>query len=125
MNATNSRSANFNRVIVVGNQSIMGAGMEELLSSEPFFEVVGTSTNSETALVQIISRLQPDIIVSILESKGPTPTRLLELLFDYGSLRIVLVSMESNVLEVYEKKQIITNEWTTLMGQIKPEQDAT
>jgi DNA-binding NarL/FixJ family response regulator len=119
MNIISSRSVNFNRVLIVDNQGLMGAGMEKLLSEEPSLEVFGITTESETALVQNISRLQPDIIILILESQETTPIRLLELLLDYGRLRIIRVSLNSNMFEVYEKQQMITNSWVTLLSQVK------
>jgi DNA-binding NarL/FixJ family response regulator len=124
MNIISSRSVNFNRVLIVDNQGLMGAGMEKLLSEEPSLEVFGITTESETALVQNISRLQPDIIILILESQETTPIRLLELLLDYGRLRIIRVSLNSNMFEVYEKQQMITNSWVTLLSQVKTKHTA-
>lgn len=123
MNSITSQSANFTRVLIVDNQGIMGAGMEKLLSKDPSLEVYGITTDSETTLVQNISRLQPDTIILTLESQGTTPTRLLEVLYNYGRLRIILVSVNSNTFEVYEKQQITANSWATLLGQVKPNQD--
>lgn len=125
MNAITSNSINYNRVLIVDNQGIMGAGMEELLSKEPSLEVFGISTASETALVQNISRLQPDTVILTLESKGTTPTRLMELLYDYGRLRIIRVSMNSNIFEIYEKQKIILNSVDTLLSQINANYETT
>lgn len=118
MNAIVSRSVNFNRVLIVDNQGIMGAGMEKLLSEEPSLEVFGITTESETILVQNIFRLQPDIIILISEFQETTPIRLLNLLYDYGRLRIITVSMYRNVFEIFDKQQITTKNWATLLGQL-------
>lgn len=125
MNAINSRSLNFNRVLVVDNQGIMGAGMEKLLSKEPSLEVIGITTENETALIQNISRLQPDTVILTLESRGTTPTRLLELLYDYGRLQIIRVSMNSNMLEIYEKKKLRINSVGALLSQLTAKHETT
>ena len=117
MNKISTLSLNFKRVLVVDNESIMGAGLEKLLSREPLVEVVGINTEDEMSLVQNISRLLPDIIILILESQSVTPIRLLELLNDLGNLRIVLLSTDSNFCEVYDKKKMSTTSWMALLGQ--------
>jgi DNA-binding NarL/FixJ family response regulator len=106
-------------VLIVDNQGIMGAGIEKLLSEEGSLEVFGLPTESEEGLVQNILSLQPDIIILILESQSTTSARLFELLPDYGRLRIILVSMNSNLVEVFDKKQITANNLATFVGKIK------
>ncbi len=119
MDATNGRSATFNRVLIVDNQGIMGAGLERLLSEEPALEVFGVTVDGEKMLIQEIWRLQPDSIILIEESEGISPIRLMKLLKDYGRLRIIVVSTNSNVFEVYDKQQILTGSYLTLMEQLK------
>ena len=108
MNAQTGRSATFNRVLIVDNEGIMGAGLESLLSEE-----------RESDLIQEIKRFQPDIIILILESYGLSPGRLLELLGDYGRLRFILVSIESKMFEVYDKQQSFESNRITLLEQLK------
>ena len=102
------------------NQSIMGAGMEKLLSGVPSLEVMGIDLENEATLVQDISRLLPDIVIMIVESQGTTPVRLLELLDDYGRLRIILLSMTSNCFEVYEKRPVVARNWASLINVCHP-----
>jgi DNA-binding NarL/FixJ family response regulator len=119
MNIITRSSKIFTRVLIVDNQGIMGAGLEKLLSEEPSLEVYGTSTKRETTLLQEIWHFQPDIIILTAESKGTSPTWLLNLLKDYGGVRIILISMDQNVFEVYDKQQITTNNHLAFIDQIK------
>lgn len=118
MNAIARRSAKFNRVLIVDNQGMMGAGVERLLAADLSLEVIGVVAKNEATLVKEIWRLQPDTIILTLESHGASPLLLLELLYDYGRLRIIVVSAKDNTFEVYDKQQIITNP-AALIDQIK------
>lgn len=119
MNTITRRSTILNRVLIVDNQGLMGAGLERLLSEESSLEVFGITTNSETTLVKEIWRLQPDIIILTVESEGVNPARLMNLLTAFTSLRIILVSITSNNFEVYDRQQISTVDRTSLMTQLK------
>lgn len=119
MNVINGRSTAINRVLVVDNLVLMGAGLECLLSEELTLEVFGVAIDSEAALVEDIRRLQPDIIILIQEMEITTPSRLLGLLNEYGRLRIISVSYTSNLFEIYDKQPIAINDRATLVEQIK------
>jgi chemotaxis response regulator CheB len=121
MKTINGRSTTFNRVLVVDNQGIMGAGLEKLISADQAIEVLGIVVPDEPTLVQEIWRIQPDIIILISESEVISPCQLLERLGDYGRLRIILVSENSNVMDVYDKQQITARNQDSLLAQLKPE----
>ena len=121
MKKTNGRSTIFNRVLVVDNQGIMGGGLEKLISHDKDLEVWGIAAQYEQTLVQEIERIQPDIIILILESQLISPCRLLGLLRDYGRLRIIVVSDDSNVMDVYDKQQVTAHNQGSLLAELKPE----
>jgi DNA-binding NarL/FixJ family response regulator len=120
MKAINGRSTAFNRVLVIDNQGIMGAGMEKLLAGDQALEVIGVATLNEQTLVQEIWQLQPDTIILTLESEVINPYRLLEVLQDYGHLRIILASVNSNVMDIYDRQQITANNPGSLIARLRP-----
>lgn len=121
MEAPNGRSATSNRVLVVDNQGIMGAGLEKLLAGDQALEVSGITTRNELILVQEIQRLQPDTIILVLESEIISPCRLLELLQYYGRFRIIMVSINSNNIEVYDRQEIVACNQDSLLTKLKLE----
>lgn len=106
MDTTTDWSAVSNRILIVDNQGMMGAGLESLLSTEKSLEVLGITINNGADLVHEIWRMRPGTIILIAESQPVTPIRLLELLADYGRLRIISVSMNNNNVTIYEKQQV-------------------
>ena len=118
MNTTTKRFAMCNRVLIVDNQAIMGAGLEQLLSGSQVIEVSGITMQNERALVEMVWQVQPDTIILILESQCISPGRLFDLLQNYGRLRIILVSANSNVIEVFDRQQIMTIDHVALLDQL-------
>lgn len=121
MKTRNGRSPTHNRILIVNNDEILGAGLENLLSNEGSLEVSGIATQDEAVLISEIQRLQPDTVILMAESRLSNPSRLFARLPEYGRLRIILVSIESNVLEIYDKQQIAANNWLSFMTKLKPE----
>jgi len=112
-----SRSLQFNRVLIASNEGLMGAGLQRLLSEEPSLVVVNCLLGNETSLIAEIHRLLPDIVV-LVSAEALSPARLLELLPDYGRLRIILVSLTSNTIEVYDRQQIQVENESAFLDQI-------
>lgn len=121
MEMTDGRSTTANRVLIVGNQGIMGAGLENLLSGEQALDVLGVEAQNEDTLLENIRQIKPDTIILILESQSMSPCRLLEALPDYGRLRIISVSAESNVFDVYERKHITAQNQDSLLSHLTPD----
>ncbi|MCP4424269.1 MAG: hypothetical protein GY803_07260, partial [Chloroflexi bacterium] len=96
------------RILIVNNHLLMGAGVEKLLSSSGQSQIIGSSFQSEADLVRDIWHYLPDIVIMSAQFHQITPTRLLSLLENYGSLRLIAVSEKDNSLEIYEKQRIKT-----------------
>lgn len=106
MKSANGYSATAHRVLVIDNRSILGAGVETLLSNSGHLQVVGSVPNDEMDLLRHVWRFTPDVIVLSSQSQLTNPIRLLSLLKNYGSFRLIVVSEDDNTMEVYEKRQV-------------------
>ncbi|MCB8983255.1 MAG: response regulator transcription factor [Ardenticatenaceae bacterium] len=113
------RSEKSNRILIVSEQGIMGSGLEKLLVDEQTFEVVRLVLHSEEDLLQQIWQLLPDIIILALEPTEICPARLLEQLQDYGRVRIVLVDLLSNEIDVYDREPVTLNDYGTLINHLR------
>ena len=91
MKSANGRTATAHRVLVIDNHSIMGAGVETLLSNSGYLQVVGSTPNDEMDLLRHVWRFTPDVIVLSNQSRLTNPIRLLSLLKNYGSLIMMLL----------------------------------
>jgi hypothetical protein len=97
------------RVLIVGSDSLLGEGLQQLLeggSGRVEVSSVAYSDNSE--FVRQVLHLQPTVIV--LFEGGPLSVgRVFELINDLPNLpipRVIMVLAESSTVDVYEKRQI-------------------
>ncbi|MCA9874191.1 MAG: response regulator transcription factor [Ardenticatenaceae bacterium] len=105
MESLHGRSLDCNRVLIVDNLPLMGAGLEKLLSAEERLQVTGVTVHSEEELVREIWRNVPDVLILTVESQPIDPFHLWQQLENYGRLRIIQISLHSNTVQVYEMKQ--------------------
>lgn len=106
MKSTNGRYTAIQRVLVIDNRSIMGAGVETLLASSGKLQVIGSAPKNEDELVHDVWQFSPDVIILSKQSQITDPIRLLRLLDNYRSFRLIVVSEDDNMMEVYEKRQV-------------------
>jgi DNA-binding NarL/FixJ family response regulator len=105
------------RVLVGENQRLLGAGIENLLRREPDLSVTGTTLASTEALLQAIDRSHPDVVV--LDGSAIDATRLLDLLENRPTLRVLLVSEEDGLVRTYEARQVVVRRATELVDLVR------
>lgn len=114
MKSANGRYTTTQRVLVIDNRSIMGAGVETLLSNAGHLQVIGTTPQDETDLVSDVWQFSPDVIILSNQSQLVDPVRLMILLKNYRSYRLIVVSENDNTMEVYEKRQVTARQRSDL-----------
>lgn len=119
MKSANGHLAASHRVLVVENHSIMGAGVETLLSNTGHLQVAGSAPNNELELLECVWQFTPDVIILNKQSQVTDPIRLLSLLKNYGSLRLIVVSTEDNTMEVYEKRCVTARKQDDLTTAVR------
>lgn len=106
MESLNGRSIGCNRVLIVDNQPLMGAGLERLLAAEEQLQVIGVTFRSEEQLVQDIWRATPDILILTVEPRPISPYQLWQQLAGYGRLCIIQISLYSNTVQIFDMQQL-------------------
>lgn len=119
MKSTNGRYTPTQRVLIIDNRSIMGAGVETLLSDTKHFQVIGTSPRDENDLVSDVWQYSPDVIIISSQSQLTDPARLMTLLKRYRSFRLIVVSEDDNTMEVYEKRRVTARQRSDLATAVQ------
>ncbi len=107
------------RVLIVGTTSLIGAGMESLLSQESSLDVTGVSPADEQALIAQIWQLRPHVVVMNSSLSYTNPTRLLDRLDMYPRLKLIVVNETSNLIQTYEKQSFLAEEHIGLAAVIR------
>ncbi|MCB9419573.1 MAG: response regulator transcription factor [Ardenticatenaceae bacterium] len=119
MKSANGRYTTTQRVLVIDNDSIMGAGVETLLANSEKLQVIGTAPQNEDDIVHDVWQFSPDVIILNYQSQLTTPVRLLSLLNNYRSFRLIVVSEDDNMMEVYEKRQFTARHHSDLATAVQ------
>ncbi|MCA9975835.1 MAG: response regulator transcription factor [Anaerolineales bacterium] len=119
MKSNNGRYIGTQRVLVIDNRTIMGAGVETLLSNRINLQVIGTTPKDEADLVRNVWQFSPDVIILSHQSQITNPVRLLSLLNNYRSFRLIVVSEDDNTMEIYEKRQVTASHHSDLATAVQ------
>lgn len=119
MLSTNGRHNPSQRVLIVDNHTIMGAGVKKLLSNTGRLQIVNSTPLAETDLIHDVQLFMPDVIILSNRSQLTTPIRLLSLLKNQNAFRLIVVSEDDNTIEVYDKQQIMAERETDLAKAVR------
>lgn len=103
------------RVLVVENDLLLGAGVESLLRREPNIDVIGISSRDEEELIKKIGCLQPAAVILDEASYLIHSIRLLAMLRKEHELRLVIVNADKNLVQVYHKQNILLTQISDLI----------
>jgi DNA-binding NarL/FixJ family response regulator len=119
MKSTNGRYTPTQRVLIIDNRSIMGAGIETLLSDTRHLQIIGTAPQDENDLVNDVWQYSPDVIILSNQSQLTDPARLMTLLKRYRSFRLIVVNEDDNSMEVYEKRRVVARQRSDLATAVQ------
>jgi DNA-binding NarL/FixJ family response regulator len=93
-------------VLVLENGQVLGAGLHHLLRETQDLKVIGIKSIDQTELLEIVNRIQPEVIVLDISIQSPDVTSLLAILLDqHAKIRLVVVNLDGNSVSVYDKFQ--------------------
>lgn len=89
------------RVFLLGSQSIFGNGIKNLLSREPYLEIVGYEDASEKA-IEHIKELVPDAVIIV---GNGSPEIVLNILHGSVDVKVIHLNLENNTICIYHGEQ--------------------
>ena len=92
--------------VMVCADSLLGAGIYELLAREGTLDVGRIDPADESALLRALTRARPDALVLDQATPLTEPARLLTLLADYPQLRIAVVSADQDSVQVFDRTRV-------------------
>ena len=107
------------RVLIVENQTLLGAGVHSLVGDETGLEVRGISPHDHTELIRDIESFQPDIVILNKVSQLMAPLNLLAALENHTQLQLIVVSADDNRVCIYDKRQLLVKRAADLVDIIR------
>lgn len=108
-----------NRVIIVLSESVIGRGVESILSHEMDINVTGFPFIDANSLIDMIEKVQPNVV--IMEESLIVSRRIdfLNLLRSCLNMRVLVLSNRENRINIYNHQEILVAQSTDLISAIR------
>jgi hypothetical protein len=94
--------------MVVHTGSVFSAGVQRLFADEANIEVVECDPRDNADLIQALQGVEPDIVILTGEGMDlPDTSRLLMALGSHTEIRVLIVSEDDNLVQIYDKRQFL------------------
>ena len=113
-------TAEIKTVIVWGQYDLLAEAVEHLLSVHKHWHVIRISDHEdETALASAIAGVNPDVLIVHAGVLSGNEHLLIKFVQDHSKLKIITLSLESNLIEIYNKHTICINQASDLLAAIQ------
>jgi chemotaxis response regulator CheB len=109
-------------IVIWGSEGIFGSSIERFLAAKEDWKVVSISnTEDRDALILAVETLQPDIVIIHQGFPDDLANLALQLLPNHPAIKVIMVSLENNLMDVYSKQAILAKEASDLITVIENE----
>ena len=96
------------KIVLWGREDLLSLSVELLLMAQKGWDVINVShEESFDTLIQVVDKTNPDIVIfqqGDLADKSNLPVKLLQ---EHPGLKVIIVSPNSNLMEVYGKQNVL------------------
>lgn len=107
------------RILIVEDELLLGAGIKSLLTGETDLDLLDSCSGDEAELAEEIRRLQPNVIILDQNSNLVDLGKLMSWLDGYPELRVVLVNANLDLVEIYDKRQVVITQVADFIATVK------
>lgn len=107
------------RVLIVENESLLGAALEHLLTGIAEFQVVGIKAPDEETLIEAIKHIQADVLIFDEADLLKAPPRFWAEILNYPYSRAVVINANNNHIQVYHKQEVVITQTVDLINLIR------
>jgi len=109
-------------IVVWGGEDILSSSIELFLAAKQDWKVVRISNKKDLdAVILAVETTQPDIVIIHQECIKDQTNSALQLLKRHPAIKVITISLENNVMDVYSKKKILVKQASDLITVIENE----
>jgi len=107
-------------ILLYGGEDILSSSIEFILSTRENWKVISISQQEGCETFrEAMDTLHPDIVI-IHQDLHQDPKHLtLQLLQDHPTIKVIMISLENNMIEVYSKQNVLAQEASDLITVIE------
>ncbi len=107
-------------IILWGLEDVIGQAVEMFLSTRKGWEVLRIlDTHNVDRLIDQIEQANPEVAILHLGDRCQDSELALKLIHLYPGLKVITVSLEQNLMEVYSKQEVNVNGITDLINVVE------
>lgn len=106
-------------VLIVTSELLLREGIANILSREVDIEVMSTNYVDENTLIREIDLHNPDVLILDERMEYTDLSYLFDLLIDYPKLRVMILNVIDNKVNVYDKAEIEVSRSYDLISAIR------
>jgi DNA-binding NarL/FixJ family response regulator len=112
-----------NVVAVWGKEDVLSSAIEHFLLTKPDWQVVSINgKGGEDAVAAAVAAIRPDIlIIPIAGQDDPSACLVQCLLHDHPAIKVILISLEDNAVDVYSRQNVVISQASDLFAMIDNE----
>ncbi len=108
--------------MVWGDEGIFRSSVLYYLASKGDWNVVNPPNNGCVyTLIEYVEMNQPDIVIIVQDFQKEPAHLILRLLSDHPAIKVILLNLQNNFIEVYSKKNILPQDASDLFSVIEKE----
>ena len=112
-------------IVIFGSENIFSASIKVLLSAKVDWEIVNVCNKAGwEALNSALETVRPDTVVIHQESLEDPTSLVMQLLQDHPTIRVIVINLESNLMNVYSKQNIFAQGISNLFQVIENAPDS-
>jgi DNA-binding NarL/FixJ family response regulator len=115
---------NSKTIVLWGREDLLSTSVELFLTSQKGWNVVNISSEDDfEALIQAVEQVHPDVVI-IHQGDRPCKSNLPTILLkDHPGLKVITVSLNDNLMEVYSKQNILVKSASDLISVVEATPD--
>ena len=106
------------KVLILENDSVLNAGVKSLLLGNIHLNVYGAVCTNVGDLNLTIDQIKPDIIIADETDSHLNSVEILDFLKVYPGVKTILINLEDNQIEVYDKKQVFVKVFNDFLSEL-------
>ena len=108
------------KIVLWGREDLLSSSVELFLTAQKGWAVVSISNEENfEALILAVDKVHPDVVIIQQGDRSSNSYPLMKLIQDHPGLRVITVSLNNNLMEVYSKQDVLVKSASDLISMVE------
>lgn len=107
-------------IVLWGREDLLSSSVELFLTSQKGWKVISISNEENfEALILAVNKVRPDVVIIQQGDRSSNSYPLMKLIQNHPGLRVITVSLNNNLMEVYSKQDVLVKSASDLISMVE------